>query len=711
LCVNVLNNDTDDKRLDDDEILAIIASELSRSNYSNTDQGYGQLEESMSLYLGLPNGNEVPGRSAVTSTDVADSIEWIMPQIMESFTQVNEIVRFDPVGADDARQADIESQFVYDILMKENNGFIVIHEMIKDALIQRNGVLKVYYENNQVVHHESFTGIDNNGLAVLSQIPHYQITSINDNGDSTYNVSVSCAKDDGHIVIECVPLEEFRINAQHNSININKARFTAHVVTKTLSDLVKAGYPEELLEKIPNYHNYRRDYRFAMMHENSTGALVSSADESQHFVQVHECHMNIDIDGDGIAELMKITCAGSTDTPNVILDMEELDDMPWITTTPILMPHKFQGLSITDRTKEIQLQKTTLIRNIFDNMYIQNNGRYKLLENQVNMDDFLTSRPGGGVRVKTIDAIMPLDTPQLGPVPFQMIEYLDKVRAGRTGVDADGGASPVEIGDRVGSEGVERMLNGKEALVGLIIRTIAETGIKPLMTKIRDLAIKHMDVVKDYEFRGEWIKVAPTQWVNKRNSTVKVGSGSGDKKEKVDALNAILQYQTTAIQNPQQVLVDQAKVFNTLDDICKLSGLNTASRYFIDPSTQVGQQKQMQVQQQSQQQAQKDMQVQLAQYQLEAKVANAQETLANAQLEATRLKHQIELYKVENDKLKAQLDQYKTGIDAANRDDQLQYNYDKLMIDSALQLTKIEADSKSQQDANYVQNRGDISVQ
>jgi len=711
--------------LTDEEILAIVASELASANYSATDQGYGQLEESMHYYMGLPNGTEVEGRSSVTSTDVADAIEWIMPQIMESFTQVNEIVKFDPIGPNDTRQAELESQFCYDVLMKDNDGFILIYELVKDALMQRNGVLKVYYEKVTEAVTESYSGISPEALNVLLGRNDAELTSIVEYIDPTFgqlfDVDVAYKKECSKIVIDSVPLEEFRVNAQHNSVSLDKARFTAHVVTVPMSDLVQEGYTEKLLESLPGYHSYRRDYRWAMMHENNTDALAQSADESQKYVQKHECCMMLDHDDDGIATLMKITCAGSTDEPSVILSKEPLEAMPWVSTTPIIMPHKFQGLSITDRLKQIQDHKTAIWRNILDNMYLQNNQRNVIIDGQVNLDDLLVSRPGGIIRVKRQDAIMPLETPQVSNVSFDMMRYLDEVRAGRSGVQSDGNASPVAIGDRVGSEGVDRLLNAKEALVGLIIRTIAETGIKPLMYKIRELALKHFDAVQDYEFRGEWIQIAPQQWVTKRRCTVKVGTGTGDNGKKLAALQGILDFQTQAIQNPQQVLVDQSNVYNTLDDMAKIAGLNGASRYFIDPSSKAGMERQRQVAEQSNQAQQKQEEMTIQQLQAEAKIAESAILTAKAQMKATDykaeadfLKHRLESAKVEANakiaELQQQLEQFKTGIASTEADEKMQYNYDKLVLDTAIKLTELEAKNKSEQNDNFNQNVGDIDA-
>ena len=129
--------------LDKEEILNIIGNELTNSDYSTWNGTVtADLELSLEYYLGKPNGTEIEGRSQIVSTDVADAIEWIMPQIMKSFTQNNEVVIFDPVHEGDEKQAELESEYVYEVLMKQNDGFIVLHQFVKDALMQRNGIRK-----------------------------------------------------------------------------------------------------------------------------------------------------------------------------------------------------------------------------------------------------------------------------------------------------------------------------------------------------------------------------------------------------------------------------------------------------------------------------------------------------------------------------------------------------------------------------------------
>ncbi|WP_438980221.1 cell envelope integrity protein TolA [Polynucleobacter sp.] len=739
-----------------DEILAIITNELSQSD--NTSSSGNQ--ESLSYYLGLPNGTEVEGRSQVISTDVADAIEWIMPQIMESFTQNNEIVIFDPVHDGDERQAELESEYVYEVLMKQNDGFIVLHQFVKDALMQKNGILKVYYAKHNTYKISSYTGINEQQLQVLLSEESIELLEKSEYVDQhqtdmkrqqmqqqfqqiqaqqnpqamqqiqalmaeakkpvmLYDVKVSAKRTRGQIYVDPVPPEDFRVSTLHNSINLDKARFTAHIISKTVSEIMtEYGISWEVADEYPEGSTaYEREYRFSMQGEDSA-LSDESEDPSQAIKEVAECFMMIDIDETGIAKPMKITVVGG-DTPTDIISVEDIDGYPWVSTTTFLMSHKFYGLSITDRLMQIQDQKTALWRNMLDNMYLQNNQRNVVIENQVNMDDLLVSRPGGIIRAKRLDAITPLVTPQLGQDAYMMMEYLDKVRSGRTGVDPDGGASPSNVGDRVGSQGVDRLMNAKEDLVGLIIRVMAETGIKPLCIKIRDLTIKHIDSVHDFRFRGVWHKVKPSGWCERTKTTVRVGTGTGNVTAKIAAITTVMTIQEKILANPNQTILSERQVFTAIDDFCKFSGLNGASRYFLDPESPEGQQNAQRVSESSKANQQKQDSIQQAMVKAEVDISQAEVAKANAQMESVKYKAMAEQAKIQldeiNSKHKAELEAIKHELEQAKaiaerygKDADLQFKYDQMNTTAAIELTRIEAEKAMQQDANYQQNKSTV---
>lgn len=719
------------KKLTDDDIMTICTNELSNANVTSSSPTF--LRNPMAYYLGLPNGTEIEGRSTLMSLDVADAIEWIIPQIMKAFTQNNEVVIFDAVNPGDEKQAELESQYVYDVLMKKNNGFILIHQFVKDALLQRNGVLKVYYEDTEEIHTEDYTGLIEVQLQMLVADPRIEIVKMTANSEfdennqpvNTYDVKIKITDIHKKICIDPVPLEQFRVNSQHNSIDLTNARFTAHIITKSASDLIEEGFDREKIDLLPATDLIRSAYRFYMQNEPTLVPATFPNDPSSKLIEIGECYLKCDRNGDGVAERLKVT-TGGVQPATVILEIDEIDDSPWISCTAILMSHKFQGMSIYDRLKQIQDNKTALIRNVMDNIYLQNNQRNVILEGQVNIDDLLVSRPGGIIRTKSANAIMPLVTPPVGQMGMDMMNYLDSVRAGRVGVSPEGQVNPENIGDRVGSEGIQAVMSAKEELVGLIVRVICETGIKPLMCKIRDLAMKHFDAVEDYKFRGEWVKVNPSTWMPRDQCTVRVGTGSGDHRAQLAAIQGISAIQEKLQAMPGQALTNPAKMYATLDDMCKFSGLNGASRYFIDPSSPEGQQATQQAQQQAQQGQQKQDQLQMAQVQMQQQLAQAATTSAQAEQANVALKGQVELAKHqrEMDKMSsdAVIEQLKGKLETAKlvsnmtiegkklhlNDD---FNYDKMHMDAALKLLDIESKTKTNEDANFIKAQQTVSSQ
>lgn len=702
--------------LDKRQILNLVGNELSQAAGGNENDFIdSNRQTALAYYLGQPDGKEVEGRSTIISTDVADAIEWIMPEIIKAFTQNNEVVTFDAVSSKDERQANLESRYVYDILMKDNNGFIIIHQFVKDALMQKNGFLKVYYETDEQTVIETYTGINDIELESLFSDDTWELkeltTEIVDD-INIHDVKVERIESKSKVNVVSVPPEEFRINRQHNSVDVSGARFSAHVLLKVAGDLVTEGYDKAFVDTIPTSEVYEddREYRFYMQDETVYPDRDAGMDASLRTIEVAECFMHIDIDEDGVAEYVKVTVAGG-DNPDVLLSVETLDSSPFISATAILMSHKLFGLSIYDRLKQIQDQKTSLWRNIFDNMYLQNNQRTIVVENQVNLDDLLVSRPGGIIRTKTLGAVAPYVTPPLPADAYKMMDYLDQVRSGRTGVSPEGAVTDSMIGDRVGSEGIANMMSAKEELVGLMVRVFAETGIKPLCYKIRDEAIKHQDTMKEYKFRGEWVDVNPTKWRERLHSTVRVGTGSGNRKQQQATITQLMLIQEKMLQNPQQAMVVESKIFKAIDDYTKFSGMSGAEAYFLDPESPEGKHNREKVNQAAEAAKKEDQQVKMMELDFQTKIAAAETSKADTAAKNVDLKAQVDQGKnviaaqkernaTETAGLKQRLAEAEALISSDEKDAELVFKYWEVKERTKVELERIAATAKAAKDNN-----------
>lgn len=103
-----------------------------------------------------------------------DTVEWIKPQILRMFIDADEMFRFDPTGPDDESLAEQESDATNYVFMKMNDGVLILHDMLTDALILKNGYVKVWYETETKETFSTYTGLDQQTLAyTVMQIEQY----------------------------------------------------------------------------------------------------------------------------------------------------------------------------------------------------------------------------------------------------------------------------------------------------------------------------------------------------------------------------------------------------------------------------------------------------------------------------------------------------------------------------------------------------------
>ncbi len=323
-------------------------------------------------------------------------------------------------------------------------------------------------------------------------------------------------------------------------------------------------------------------YSYDMSADISFGseAIALGNEEALQEYWLHESYLRTDFDGDGIAELRKVCSVG-----DFIIENEPIDRIPFVSITPVKIPHKFFGLSIADLIMDIQLIKSTLMRNLMDNMYNQNFGRYAVLEGQANLDDLLTQRPGGVVRVKSPNAVTPLATPQLEQSSFAMLEYLDKLRESRSGVNKySQGLNENALTSHTTATAVAATMTAAQSRVELIARCFAETGVKELMRNIYELVLKNQDHQRVIMLRNQWVPVRPDMWKDKYDCTVSVGIGSGNKDQQLMHLTTMLGFAGDAMRGGLKI-VSEKNMYNMGAALIKNMGFQNVDDFLTDPDS------------------------------------------------------------------------------------------------------------------------------
>jgi hypothetical protein len=581
--------------LDSGTIKGILENEIDNSLGYIDSETVEERKRALEYYLRQPYGNEVEGRSQIVTGEVAEAIDGALPQLIRVFTTTEDIVYFEPKSPGDEESAKQATDYCNWVFYRENDGLLILHNWFKDALLQKVGVVKSYWDERVDVTKEEYENLSENELALLlsdqslevvkQEIEYYEMTD--PMGAiiqvPVYEVEVQRKKEYGCVKIENVPPEEFLISK--SAKDIETAKFVAHRRLMPRSDLIALGYDKDIVDSLPTYNDLEfSEERVARFPNGEQPDENISLDQSMQTVEVYECYIRIDEDEDGIAELRRIVYCGSE-----ILEDEECDYIPFHSICPIPVPHKFFGQSLADRTMDIQLEKSTITRQSLDNMYLTNNARIGAVDGQVNLDDLLNATPGGIIRLKSPNALMPLTVQSTFGQALPMMQYLDEVQTKRTGVnDAQQGLDP-DVLSNVTAAAVAAMMKSNSGKLELIARIFAETGVKSLFKGILRLLGKYQDKPKIIRMRGKYVEFDPRTWANEYDVSVNVGLGSGDRDQKLTMLQMILAKQEQIIQtygaaNP---LVSVGQYRNTLAKFIEAAGFKDASEFMNEITPEV----------------------------------------------------------------------------------------------------------------------------
>ena len=590
-----------DSLMDENKLKSIIESEIDNAlGFIETDTT-DERQKALEYYLREPYGNEIEGKSAIVTGEVAEVVDGALPQLIRVFTSSDNVVEFQPVSDGDEPFAKQATEYCNWVFYKENDGFLILHNWFKDALLQKTGVVKAYWDNKQDVTKEKYENLSDDELLMLMQDQEFEVISQETIENSievidpmtgmpavdpmtgmpmmqtnrTHNVKIKKTVNKGSVVVENIPPEEFLISKRAKTIE--DSPFVAHRRQMTRSELIAMGFDRKIVEGLSAGDTLEfSPERIARYTRGEEPNSMGSQDESMEIIEVYECYIKTDYNNDGIAELRRVVYAS-----HEILEDMDCDYVPFHSICPIPIPHKFYGQSLADRALDLQLIKSTVVRQMLDNLYLTNNYRVGAVEGQVNLDDLLTSTAGGVVRIKNPNAIVPMTVQSNVAQSFPMLEYLDGIQARRTGVsDSQNGIDP-NILQNVTAAAVSAMSQASAGKLELIARIFAETGVKSLFKGILQLLCKYQDKERVIRLNGKFIPFNPREWNDQYNVSINVGLGTGTRQEQLATMQMILSKQEEIIQgyglsNP---LVSIKQYRDTLAKFINMAGFKDATAF------------------------------------------------------------------------------------------------------------------------------------
>lgn len=584
-----------------------LLSHLQRLEDDSAAYTWGKLgsvrEQAMKEYFRQPYGNEEEGWSTIVTSEVQDTIEWIMPDLLEIFTSTDQAVSFDPTSAEDVNGAEQATDGCNYVFYKQNNGFLVLYTAFKDALLAKNCAVMWRKETQKTPESRTFRGISDMQVAqavmagweIEEAGPAREVVDqmTGERTEIYESVRLKRITERKVVKIDAFPPEELLVKRDWTSPLLQDCPYVSRIMRVTLSDLHEMGFEDVTAEDLAESDDVKlsadRSFRESrtgqgdVVEEDAPSVQTDDESLTEGYLRIE--YVLIDADGDGIAERRCIYRLKS-----LILKDEEASHVPFATASPILIAHRWDGMSIWETVSDLQQLKTELTRQVLNSAYLANNPRKKVLTDnnwapRANIDDLLDMRPGALIRQTQADAVTEDVTPFVGHQMFPLLEYVDGMREQRTGVSRQqqGMDSNVLRNDRSATE-ARLTAAAAKTRIKLIARIFAELLVKPIFQGVLKLLTEGDMQALAFRLRNEFVQFDPNEWRDQYDMTINVGLGTGDRDQQAAHLQGILGAQMSMAQTPfGPALVDPTKVHTTVTKMVENAGFKNVGDFWKDP--------------------------------------------------------------------------------------------------------------------------------
>jgi hypothetical protein len=579
----------------EEELQGVLKSEMDDAK-DFIDQIDQDRADATDYYLGNSPTSQSSMQSEFVSTDVRDSVLFMLPSIMRTFFGTNKIVEFIPHGPEDIQLAKQQTDYINYVIQQKNPGFKVLYDAFKDALIRKTGFVKAYWDDSITASTHEYTGLSPEAYQAITLDPNVEVIEekiemqsmtimnpetgeeITQETPASYDVKIRRIKPKDQVVIEAVPTEEVLIS--RHARDLNTSPYVAHRMVKTVSDLVAMGYDKEQMEQFAGSGSAVDEDSYDLEQARNPYADftgVDRADSNSKSVLYVEHYVFYDLDGDGIDERIRVCTVGNGLN---IVNSTPWDDLPITLFCPDPEPHTSIGSCPADYLMPIQAAKSQIMRDTLDSLGHAIFPRMGIVEGQVNIDDVLNTDIGQPIRMRAPGMVQPFSVPFVGKEAFPVLSYLDEAKENRTGVSKASAGLNAEALQSTTSAAVSATMSGAQGRVELICRHFAD-GMKDLFKLVNSLVIKHQEGQDMMRLNNEFIPIDPRYWDADKDMVINVGISKNSDEEKFQVLTALSQKQEQILQTlgPNNPLVNLQQYANTLTKMIEMAGFKDATTF------------------------------------------------------------------------------------------------------------------------------------
>ena len=572
----------DYKKLDDDQIVSIVDTNLRRSIGYYDSELSRERRKVMDYYAAKLPRPAHDGNSKFVSQDVYDAVESMKAALLETFSTGNKTLRFAPQNADDVDTAEVCTEYTDYVLHRQNNLFETMQTVIHDGLIARAGIAKVYWCMQDESTLEYVENLTEEELDMVLAQDNVEIEEIEQDEMGLYSGDLRVTRDTSQVKVEAIAPEEFLIAPQAKSLDT--VPFCAHRTKKSISELIEMGYDHDLVDKISDNEDtdFDSDPEILSRHDDigaDRGFNFRGDQRQTRQVTITESYIELDCEGTGVAELYRVVKAS-----NVLLEKEIVNRRPFVAFVPLPIPHAFHGNNFAEKLLGIQNARTVLTRSILDHAMVTNNPRYTVVKGGLtNPRELIDNRVGGIVNVTRPDAISPMQQASLNPFVFQTMQMLDEEKEDTSGVSRlSQGLNKDALSKQNSAAMVEQLATMSQQRQKVIARNFANNFLKPLFSMVYSLIVENESEEKIVELAGRYVQIDPSKWADKRDVQVEFHLGYGDQENMVQKH---LAFHNLFSQDPTLgEMYSPMNKYKMLASVLDKSGIKNVADFLTDPA-------------------------------------------------------------------------------------------------------------------------------
>ena len=603
------------------KLASLISTEISLCDNETGSEIQQNSTDAYNYLLMKPKGDEENGRSQVQDGAVADVIDAVMAELQPMYS-VDELIEVKAEGPDDEDRAKADTKALNWYFRERARGYERLDEGVQDALLLRNGYIKVWPEQSWRLPYETIlegtvdqidaelAQLANDG-AQIKELDRVVLQAAEYVSDYSYapdgitveetsllvspqieRVEVQVIRRAKEVKVQTIAREDIGVSRDSWDQNLQSPRFSYHRRWMTRNEAMSLGFYEGDIKAVSAVDTFNTQTKIEREEGSRKVNDTHAADTGGDIINIFECYYKIDADDDGIAELHQIFYAET----NRILRWAAPDGEPGpyadqiVSVVPtaagaaLRVAHRHQGRSLFDKERSTEDVKRTLKRQMLDNLYDANDQEF-IIGPGASEDDFELGFSGGYKRCRNpqTDAV---------PVPHQPIineslaalQYMDSVRSERGGAALDNANQQKPT--NIQASTFERWMTATERTTAMYVRNLANTLIRDVFVLLH-MQLRALGEPFDYQDGDEWKVAEPRFWIERNRFSVKLGKSEGEKARLVAGYDKQIAYAAEAMQSEGDgIVTDWSQIYEMLTDQANLMGVEN---HWLDPDRPSGQ--------------------------------------------------------------------------------------------------------------------------